>query len=135
MLTNQGQLERLRMWVRSGPKYAALLNMPDIDKTTKLSETYEAYGERTGYYRQEIPASAWSVPQITAGGNAEVYATVRFGPFNEEIECTHVAVCSSPNGDGILYLFCPLANFLENGEPQVFQPGEMFEVLIREEQI
>lgn len=135
MQTNQGQLERLKMWIKSGPKYAMLLNMPDIDKSVTLSQVDEPYTGSSGYYRQEIPMSSWSTAQIAPGGNAEIFTKVKFGPFNAELECTHVAVCSSDNGSGVLYFYCPLETFQKYGEPEKITPGQIFEITIREEQI
>jgi hypothetical protein len=138
MLTNQGQLERLRLWLKSGPKYAMLINQSDISKFMSLSEIKEATqpGRKSSYKRQEITSDQWSIPTIGNGGNAEVYAQVSFGPFTDDIPVTHVGLASVEEGSkGNLYLFAPIEHFIETGEPRIFTAGEVFRVSIREEQV
>lgn len=139
MLTKEGQIHRLKMWVKdSSPKYIMLLNMDAPDKTLTLSEAVESSSpeQRTGYKRLKLAPNEWSIPASQNGGNASIVSVEKaFGPFTDEIAVTHVALCSTEEGkNGILYLIAPLEHYIKHKEPRIFGPGEVFSVSIRDEQ-
>lgn len=141
MLTKEGQIHRLKMWVKDpSPKYIMLLNMEeDFSKDLTLSEVVESSSpeERSGYKRVQLAANEWSIPQAVNGSNASVVSVEKsFGPFTTDVAVTHVGLCSVEDGtDGILYLVAPLQHYITTKEPRIFGPGEVFSVSIRDEQV
>lgn len=138
MMTNQGQIEKLKFWIQSSSKFAMLINQPTIDKTDTLSSVRESIHCGEGhYYRTEITPYEWSIPNVNGSSNAVIVSAEKeFGPFTENVPVTHVGVCSLSEGTaGSLYFFAPIEHFIKTGEAKVFKPGEIFAVTIREEQV